>query len=298
LAKIPFDNPSKKQSANLDAAFLRSAAINRGGIFDHLEKEFVADNKPKPLRSGAEMYAPIPKETTKEKTVTPSKKFSRKKVVLTDEKLNEIRLQQHEKKELMALCKSLLNVNYDWLSMNDYPESMSLAIAKRNRDYWLLACFILLLIFLAGTINLVPAWVAGSSFGLLFVLLSFSVSKIRRLFFRSPVVGDLIRRRKLLEFRALNHIKHIEGKDGFAWKCERLSKYNSNLNKRIFQGIYQLSREKKLLHMIRDRKYIRFYLLLMIESEKAYKRLQDDFFKIHFKNLDQGIDDTYKPEPS
>ena len=98
--------------------------------------------------------------------------------------------------------------------------------------------------------------------------------------------------RKTIEFAALNHIQFLEGMDGLAWRCEKLSKYNSNLNRKLFHGLIHFSRQQVLMDIIRNRKQIRLYLLFMIESQKAYKRLQKDYLDNHFMHLDEGWDDA------
>ena len=102
---------------------------------------------------------------------------------------------------------------------------------------------------------------------------------------------QLLARRKVIEFRALNHIRFLEGSDGLAWRCKKLQKYNSNLSKKIFSATYHYSKQRQLFNVVRQKKHIRLYLLLMIESQKAYKRLEKDYLEKHFKHLESGLDD-------
>ena len=139
---------------------------------------------------------------------------------------------------------------------------------------------------------MVPAWVGGSAFGLLFITLCFAIKPFRRFFSAEPTLHELLQERKKLEFRALNHIKLLEGQEGLAWKCRKLAKYNQNLKRTLFQGVMDVSAKKRLFGVIREKKHIRLYLQLMLEAEKAYKRLQKDYLKHHFSNLESGIDDT------
>lgn len=241
--------------------------------------------------SGAEAFKPT---TTKELDLARKRK---EREDSKREEVSEARHQQHIRKKLLAECQTLLNVNYDWLSLDDYPDNRSVAIAKRNRDYWLFICCIEFVVFCAGVLGLVPAWVGGSAFGLLFITLCFSIKSFRRFFNSEPTLYELLQERKKLEFRALNHIKLLEGQDGLAWRCRRLSQYNQNLKRTLFQGVMDVSAKKRLFGVIREKKHIRLYLQLMLEAEKAYKRLQTEYMKNHFNNLENGIDDTIEEEP-
>ncbi|MFD2230608.1 hypothetical protein [Alkalimarinus sediminis] len=240
---------------------------------------------PKPI-SGAAAFKP----TTSKELDLARKREERKEA--ERKRVSEEQTQQHIRKKLLAECQTLLNVNYDWLYLDDYPDNRSVALAKRNRDYWLFICCVFFIVFCAGVLGVVPAWVGGSSFGLLFVVLCFALKPFRRFFSAEPTLNELLSERKKLEFRALNHIKLLEGQEGLAWKCRKLAKYNANLKRTLFQGAMDLSAKKRLFSVIREKKHIRLYLQLMLEAEKAYKRLQQDYLKHHFNNLEQGIDDT------
>ena len=96
----------------------------------------------------------------------------------------------------------------------------------------------------------------------------------------------------MIEFRALNHIHFLEGKDGLVWRCAKLQKYNNNLNRKLFDGLIRFSKDRSLMEFIKERRHIRLYLLFMVEAQKAYKRCQNDYLSNHFKHLDQGWDDS------
>ncbi|WP_250657898.1 hypothetical protein [Alkalimarinus coralli] len=236
--------------------------------------------------SGAAAFKPT---TSKELDVARKRKERQE---AEHKRVSEEQHQQHIRKKLLAECQTLLNVNYDWLYLDDYPDNRTVSVAKRNRDYWLLLCVIEFIVFVAGVLELVPAWVGGSAFGLLFITLCFSLKGFRRFFSSEPTLSELLHERKKLEFRALNHIKLLEGQDGLAWKCRKLAKYNQNLERTLFQGVMNVSAKKRLFGVLKEKKHIRLYLQLMLEAEKAYKRLQEDYLKHHFSNLEKGIDDT------
>lgn len=204
----------------------------------------------------------------------------------------EMRLQQHRKKKILAGCEPVMGLNYDCLAMDDYPDNSLVAAARRDRDYWLWLCCIFGSTFFLGLLDLVPAWVAGTGSGLCFMSVVFAFTSIRNSFFVRPPLSALLQKRKAIEFSALKHVAFLEGKDGLAWRCAKMAKYNTNLNRKLFQGLVHYSRERSLFQVIKNKRHIRLYLLFMIESQKAYKRVQKDYLQNHFKNLDQGWDDT------
>ncbi len=207
-------------------------------------------------------------------------------------KQNEMRIQQHRKKKLLAGCEPVMGMNYDCLAMDDYPDNEIVVLARRDRDYWAAICSVFFLVFVIGLMGFVPAWLAASACGLAIISVVFAFSPLRTAFFTRPPLRHLLDKRKMLEFRALNHIHFLEGKDGLAWRCEKMQKYNTNLGRKLFQGLIRFSKEKSIMEVIKERKHIRLYLLFMIEAQKAYKRCQNDYLSNHFKNLNQGWDDS------
>lgn len=212
------------------------------------------------------------------------------------QELDEMKLQQHRKKILLAGCEPVMGFNYDYLAMDDYPENSLVSAARRDRDYWLVVCAVFGSVFFFGVIGFVPAGIAGIACGLAFLSAIFAFSPVRRFFFKRPHLHQLLAKRKEIEFRALNHIRLLEGGDGLAWRCQKLQKYNSNLSKKIFSGLYHYSQKKQLLNVMKQRRHIRLYLMLMIESQKAYKRLEKDYLENHFKHLDEGVGDRLSEE--
>jgi hypothetical protein len=205
---------------------------------------------------------------------------------------NEMKLQQHRRKILLAGCEPVMGFNYDCLAMDDYPNNAIVSGARKDRDYWLLLCGLFATAFLLGGAGLVSAWIAGVGCGLFLLSLVFAFSSFRKHFFERPPLHELLQLRKKIEFSALNHLYFLEGADGLAWRCAKLVKYNSNLNRTIFHGLYRYSKDRSLLKVIKNKKHIRLYLLLMVESQKAYKRLQKDYLERHFNHMEQGWGDT------
>jgi pyoverdine/dityrosine biosynthesis protein Dit1 len=119
----------------------------------------------------------------------------------------------------------------------------------------------------------------------------FAFSPARKIFFSRPHLHELLAKRKVIEYSALHHIQYLEGMDGLAWRCHKLTKFNSNLDNKLFHGLYRYSKEKSLLDYIQSKKTIRLYLLMATEAQKAYKRLEKEYLESHFLHLDQGWDD-------
>ncbi len=206
------------------------------------------------------------------------------------------KVQQHRKKKLLAGCEACMGMNYDTLAMDDYPSNEQVAEAKRDRDYWTAVCAVCTVVFFFGLVGLVPAVIAGVSCGAALLGFTLAFTPVRQRFFSAPSLKELISQRKAIEFRALTHIQFLEGTSGLAWRCEHMRKYNNNLERKLFRGLVQCSRARNMMDIIRTKKQIRLYLLFMIESQKAYKRLQMDYLERHFKNVEDGWDDALEPD--
>ena len=102
---------------------------------DKVKQTKAEDSASKPV-SGASAFKP----TTSKELDLARKREERKEA--ERKRVSEEQHQQHIRKKLLAECQTLLNVNYDWLYLDDYPDNRSVAIAKRNRDYWLFICCI------------------------------------------------------------------------------------------------------------------------------------------------------------
>jgi len=270
------------QNSPRQASSLQQTKLGAGGkIIERREEDPDSPNVSRERRSSGNRRK-LQDKTQNEKAVALER--------LTDR--NEIKLQQHRRKILLAGCEPVMGFNYDCLAMDDYPNNALVSGARRDRDYWLMLCGLFATGFLLGLLGAAAAWVAGASCGLFLLSLVFAFSSFRKYFFERPPLHELLKIRKKIEFSALNHLHFLEGKDGLAWRCEKLAKYNSNLNRNIFHGLFRYSKDRSLLNVIKNKKHIRLYLLLMIESQKAYKRLQKDYLERHFNHMDQGWDDT------
>ncbi len=198
---------------------------------------------------------------------------------------------QQKRLRLLQECEGVLMANFDWLEMADYPDNLAVAQAKKIRDYWVFALCILLTVVIMGFWGYLPAWVTGGAIGAMVVLLTFGIRYVRNLLFDEPNYSALLDERKKMEFRALSHIKLLEGREGLAWRLLALYDYNPVLRKKMFSGYGQHSKAGSLVKQIKSRAHIRLYLLLLIEADKAYRKLKTEYFEVHHQNQHQGIDD-------
>ncbi|MGP4844319.1 hypothetical protein ACTXGQ_09330 [Marinobacter sp. 1Y8] len=202
---------------------------------------------------------------------------------------------QHNSRRLIRQCERVLLLEFNTLAMPDWPDDFAMASARRRRDLWLFSATITAIVFLAGIPGLVPAWIAGTGFGALVLVLLAGIPTVRRLFSDKPSHLDLViqRQRRLKEARS--HIQHLEGSEGLAWQCAMMSEHNPALKSQRFNTLVRLSEQRVLTRQLRHRKHIRLYLIYMLEAEKAYERLQNAYFQGHQLSVDKG---WIEPEPN
>lgn len=195
---------------------------------------------------------------------------------------------QHNSRRLIRQCERVLLLEFNTLAMPDWPDDFAMASARRRRDLWLFSATIAAIVFMAGIPGLVPAWMAGTGFGALVLILLAGIPTVRRLFSDKPSHLDLViqRQRRLKEARS--HIQHLEGREGLAWQCAMMSEHNPALKSQRFNTLVRLSEQRVLARQLRQRKHIRLYLIYMLEAEKAYERLQNAYFQGHQLSVDRG----------
>lgn len=260
------------------------------GSFAQVEQQ--QDRRKTPDRRDLKPKTP---KGTVERRLEDDRRTKQKSLDMAKEQLarhkSELKLQQHRKKVLLAGCEPVMGLNYDFLAMDDYPDNALVAEARRDRDYWVAICATFATLFVFSLLGLVTPWVGGVGAGLCFISAMFAFSPARKIFFSRPHLHELLAKRKVLEYSAMHHIKYLEGVDGLAWRCEKMAKFNPNLENKLFLGLYRYSKSKSLLDYIHNKKTIRLYLLLMTEAQKAYKRLEKEYLEAHFQHLEQGWDD-------
>ena len=204
---------------------------------------------------------------------------------------DEHRQTQTELKNLRLMlrqCDRVLLMDFDLLSMADWPDNYSLAQARRSRDLWLLSALVAATLFLSGLTGFVPAWVAGGGFGASVIILLLGVPFIRRIYTSKPSYLDLIWQRQNMLSDARKHVAHLEGSDGLVWQCARMAAYNASLRHGRFSDMIRLSEQRALPRYLTKREHFRLYLIYMLEAERAYNKIQQAFFDGNQAAIDKG----------
>ncbi|HLT14220.1 MAG TPA: hypothetical protein VK006_09000 [Marinobacter sp.] len=195
---------------------------------------------------------------------------------------------QRKLRLMLRQCDRVLLMDFDLLSMADWPDNYRLAAARRSRDLWVLSAMIAATIFLSGLTGFVPAWIAGGGFGAFVIILLLGVPFIRRIYTSKPSHLDLVMQRQRMLRDARKHVEHLEGKDGLIWQCARMAEYNPGLRHSRFSDLVQLSEQRVLPRFMTRREHLRLYLIYLLEAEKAYNRVQQAFFEGNQQAIDKG----------
>lgn len=191
-----------------------------------------------------------------------------------------VEMHQRQRKALLAKCARVQLLNFQALAMPAWPEAYALAQARRSRDQWVLIMSVLAAVFLAGTVNLVPPWIAGPAFGALVLGIVLSFPTIRQWVRPHASYAELVSQRRQLLRTARYHISSLEGETGLAWECEPMSDYNAALRQHRFRSLINLSRTGNLARYIHSRAHVRLYLMFILEAEKAYRLMQNRYLEI------------------
>lgn len=199
---------------------------------------------------------------------------------------------------LLRQCDRVLLLDFNLLAMPDWPDNYTVAAARRRRDVWLFSVMVAGLVFLSGLTGFVPAWIAGSGFGAFVIILLSGVPAIRRLYSDQPSYWELVLLRQRLVRDARRHVAHLEGQAGLLWQCAQMVEFNPALRALRFRRLIELSEKRLLPRYLTRREHIRLYLIYMLESEKAYNRLQQAFFEGNQHAIDEGWEAVAaEPEP-
>ncbi|WP_138436566.1 hypothetical protein [Marinobacter shengliensis] len=195
---------------------------------------------------------------------------------------------QRKLRLMLRQCDRVLLMDFDLLSMSDWPTNYQMAAARRSRDLWVFSALVAATIFLSGLTGFIPAWIAGGGFGAFVIILLLGVPIIRRIYTEKPSYLDLVVKRQRLLRDARKHVEHLEGKEGLVWQCARMAEYNPALKHPRFSDIIRLSEQRVLARQLVRREYVRLYLIYMLEAEKAYSRVQQAFFDGNQEAIDKG----------
>ncbi len=201
-------------------------------------------------------------------------------------------MRQHRKRQLLRQCERVLLLDFEALALSDWPDSYSLAQARRRRDLWLFSATVSALVFFSGMTGLVPAWLAGGGFGATVLITLAGVPAVRRLYATRPSHLDLVMKRRRLLREARKHIAHLEGETGLVWQCAGMAEFNPVLRSPRFAGLVNLSQRRVLARALTRRDHIRLCLIFLLEAEKAYGRLESAYLDGHQEAIDQGWDEA------
>ncbi|WP_097461038.1 hypothetical protein [Mangrovitalea sediminis] len=205
--------------------------------------------------------------------------------------------QQHRRRQLLRSCERVLMIEFDVLSMPDWPDNFALLQARRRRDYWLMAASVCAGLFLLGMTDLVPAWLAGTGFGAFALLCLLALPPVRHVFSERLSYAELLLERYRILRRAREHVRHLEGVEGLAWQCAQLSEFNPVLRHSRFAGLLRLSESGALAGSLKTRGHMRLYLIFLLEAEKGYTRLQEAYLHGRDRALEEGWIETPTRRP-
>jgi len=245
----------------------KTAAVEPGEPREKTDRE--------PSEDGSEGSAEGSAEDTSEESDEDIEKS------LAESKQRKLRL-------LLRQCDRVLLLDFNLLSMADWPDNFQMAAARRNRDLWIFSALAAASIFLTGLTGYVPPWLAGGGFGAFVIILLLGVPFIRRIYTTKPSYLDLLIKRQRLMRDARKHAEHLEGKVGLVWQCVGMADYNPALRHSRFRQLLQLSEHRMLSAWLTRRDRVRLYLIYLLEAEKAYNKVQQAFFEGNQKAIDRG----------
>ena len=212
----------------------------------------------------------------------------RQKKIEEREKAEKLRLEA----ERRTLYAELEGMDYDLLSLIDYPTDHEVYAAKRARTLWFVALGSALFLFLASLLSLTSPWVGGIAGGIAFVLWLTHGAGMMAYFPSLNRFPQLVTQRKKLKRELIEYIRNIEGRQGYIHRIYPLVEYNPRLGTRRFKRLALMSREHTLLANLRTLQDTKSYYEFMVEALKAYQELlekekEDAFVESMDLNPDQ-----------
>lgn len=182
--------------------------------------------------------------------------------------------QERIKAEKMSFYAKLETLDYDLLTLQDYPSDYELESAKRHRRIWFIALGIVVFLFLASLLSLVSKWIGGIAGGAAFFLWLTYGNGLLEKFPSLNAYTDLINERRKIKRQLLEYIKQLEGSDGFLHKFYALSAYNPLLEDRKYKRLALMSKEGTLLANFKILRDTDNYKNFLKEALKAYHEMQ------------------------
>ncbi|WLQ16905.1 hypothetical protein O5O45_13375 [Hahella aquimaris] len=191
--------------------------------------------------------------------------------------------QRNQLTQILRECEALEVMNYEVLAIKHYPQTIDVISARRRRDLWLLSCLLSFAVFLIGWQGGLNAWVAGIAFGFFVALSALAIPPLRRLVIKNAGYSELVRQRKELEFRAITHIRMLEGGNGLAYQCLMMSPYRKSLLDRRYRRLVTLSQQGQLIKAMRTVAAIRLYLQYLLEAQQAFEIAKNKYMEASAK---------------
>jgi len=175
--------------------------------------------------------------------------------------------------ERRALYAELETLDYDLLSLLDFPTDHEIYSAKRARTLWFIALGSALFLFLASLLSLTSPWVGGIAGGIAFVLWLTHGAGMMSYFPSLNRYPALVTQRKRLKRDLIEYIRNLEGRLGYMHRIYPLVEFNSRLGSRKFKRLALMSKEHTLLANLRTLQDTRAYHEFMVEALSGYKEM-------------------------
>ncbi len=194
-----------------------------------------------------------------------------------------------QKAERENLYRELDSLDYDLLSLREYPTDFEIETARRARLGWFMGLGFAVFLFTSSLLNLIDSWVGGIAGGVAFVLwLSHGTGMLSVLpgLSRHP---ELLAKRRRIKNQVTEYIQHIEGKRGYIHRIYPLVHHNPRLRARKFRRIALMSKEHTIISNIKTLQDVALYNEYLEEAKKA---AQEYFLREAEDKLlaDEGID--------
>ena len=221
---------------------------------------------------------------TNQKTNSEEAKESRaareKERLLWEEEERQKKIKEREEAEKQrleaerrALYAELESLDYDLLSLLDFPTDHELYAAKRARTLWFIALGSALFLFLASLLSLTSPWVGGIAGGIAFVLWLTHGAGMMSYFPSLNRYPALVTQRKRLKRDLIEYIRNLEGRLGYMHRIYPLVEYNPRLGSRKFKRLALMSKEHTLLANLRTLQDTRAYHEYMVEALRGYQEM-------------------------
>lgn len=272
----------------------------------HLAKEGspASNDASKSLPSVPGVY-PAHHKMTPEEIAEKELELEREKIKAQWEAEQALKKQEERKKaeearakaEREALYNDLETLDYNLLSLKEYPSDFEVEVAKRARLGWFFGLGIAVFLFTSSLLNLIHTWVGGIAGGLAFMLwLSHGTGMMSFLpgLSRYP---ELQAKRRKMKNQVTEYIQQIEGKRGFIFRIYPLVHYNPRLRARKFRRIALMSKEHSLVSSIKTLQDVAIYHEYLEECSKAtqeYFRQEREDKMLSDMEIDPTLEDLDK----